>query len=114
MIMILSTPITAVARFSRFLPVPLSILTLCLLAIMALFSYGLSLRLAIGYAVEREDIMEEITLIRASITKLDNTYGALAQSLSVDHAKSIGFYEVTDPLYISVSSAPQAVGLRTR
>jgi len=102
------------SRLNRSLPVPLSILTLAMLVVIALFSYGFSLRTAIGYAVEREDIMERITLIRASITTLDNTYGSLAQGLSVDHAKSLGFHEVADPLYISVSSAPQAVGLRAR
>jgi len=112
--MTLSTATTASARFSRSLPAPLSILLLSFFALCALLSYGYSLRLAISYAVERENIVEDIALTRASITSLDNTYGALTQSLSIEKAKVLGFHEVTDPLYISLSSAPETVGLRAR
>jgi hypothetical protein len=101
-------------RITRSLPVPFSMLVLSLLTLCALFSYGYSLRVAISHAVERESVMEEISLIRGSIASLDRQYAELVGDLSLERAKSLGFHEVADPLYISVSAAPEAMGLRSR
>lgn len=89
-------------------------LALGLLVISALFSYGYSLRTAISFAVEREDIIEEIAKTRASITSLDSKYVSLTNGLSIAHAKSLGFHEVTEPIYISINPGPETVGLRAR
>ena len=112
--MALSLSTTATLKFSRSLPAPLSILVLTVLAVSAFFLYTYSLRLAISYAVEREDVIENIASLRASLTSLDGVYVSLTNALSIEHAKSLGFHEVTDPLYISLSSAPSVVGLRAR
>ncbi len=112
--MALSLSTTATLKFSRSLPAPLPILVITVLSLSALFLYAYSLRVAISFAVEREDIIENIATLRASLTSLDGQYVALTNGLSIEHAKSLGFHEVTDPLYISLSSVPSVVGLRSR
>jgi hypothetical protein len=114
MTMNFSIPRTPSPRLTRSFPVPLSLLALALLAFTALFSYGYSLRTAISFAVEREDIMEEIAKARASITALDSKYVSLTNGLSITHAKSLGFHEVVEPIYISINPGPENVGLRAR
>ena len=94
------------------LPVPTGIIVLAGATLSALFLYGLYLEHAISYAVEHEDLLSQAQTIKAETADLDSAYVALQDTITLEHAKALGFHEVTDPLYVSLSKKSTALGIR--
>ena len=87
------------------------VMAVCLL--LALVGYGYFLQRAIGYTVQRGSTLQAIQKVNGDIAELDAVYVTLEKGITIDRAILLGYREVTDPSYITLSDGTPALGIRS-
>ena len=84
------------------------------LLLLSLLSYGYFLQKAIGFTVDREHLLQSIQRANADIADLDAANVSLQKNISIERALALGYHEVANPSYITLSSGQPALGIRTK